>query len=151
MVRCFIFCNIVNKKYDKKHECGQCSTKYSVNEVCYTQWIKEHEADTEDPPSKYLYIFYEFEMRQGDNYNNYPMISVHSPVLCVVQPASTDCLYNDDFSVLRPTCGIIELIFDRNPVNQLLVYLESFARRNQRRLSPISNFKRSKHNIAQDL
>ena len=125
MVRFPTWCIIVNKTYDKKHEfgvtyCHQCSTKHNVNDLCYIQRIKEREPDPEDPPSKYLYIFYDFETRQDDSYKNHPTITEHSPVLCVVQQACTDCLDSDDLSVLCPTCEIRELILDRDPVNQLI-------------------------------
>ena len=73
LVRCPACCIIVNTTYDREHECGvtychQCSTKHNVNDLCYIQRIKEREPDPENPPSEYLYIFYDFETRQDDSY-----------------------------------------------------------------------------------
>ena len=119
--KCF---KVINTTQEE-HECGiyycrQCSSKHDPNELCYIRLIKERKPRKDAPPNKYLYIFYDFETRQDTSFKNHSSMTEHSPVLCVVQQTCTDCLEVDDLAVLCPTCGVREMIFDRDPVNQLI-------------------------------
>lgn len=121
--RCNICMKLMNKWSSCKHICGvnycnTCKIKHSTHEPCYMQPISKIVNLSKKKPD--LFLFYDFECRQEDAYQNNLTEKIHVPNLCVVQQVCTICVELEDTTQFCHVCGIREYIFDREPVKQLI-------------------------------
>ncbi|XP_031342123.1 uncharacterized protein LOC116170010 [Photinus pyralis] len=127
-------CLVTVWKEKKPHKCGikkcvTCQADRPIRHLCY---MAKNTPDKKKMNKDFVFVFYDFECRQDDQFENRANTYVHVPNLCVAQQLCKSCITNNtDINVPCDNCGPREHIFKEDPVNELLKLVSSLARKNR--------------------
>ncbi|KAB0804626.1 hypothetical protein PPYR_01596 [Photinus pyralis] len=121
-------------KEKKPHKCGvkrciTCQADRPIRHLCY---MAKNTPDQKKLSKDFVFVFYDFECRQDDQFENRGDTFVHVPNLCVAQQLCKSCIKtNTDINILCDKCGPRQHIFKQDPVNELLNFVSTLARKNR--------------------
>ncbi|KAB0799442.1 hypothetical protein PPYR_07322 [Photinus pyralis] len=121
-------------KSKKAHKCGfkkcvTCQADRPIRHLCY---MAKNTPDQKKLSKDFVFVFYDFECRQDEQFENRVDTYVHVPNLCVAQQLCKSCITtNTNINIPCDKCGPRQHIFKQDPVNELLSLVSSLARKSR--------------------
>ncbi|XP_031355210.1 uncharacterized protein LOC116179552 [Photinus pyralis] len=121
-------------KNKKPHKCGfklcvTCNAERPIRHLCY---MAKNSPNKKKLDKDFVFVFYDFECRQDEQFENRPNTYVHIPNLCVAQHVCKTCIVNNkDINMPCDNCGNRQHIFKTAPVDELLSLVSSLAKKNR--------------------
>lgn len=145
------YANHFKPKYEKKKStcdvlrfCSECSTVYNTlrrkgthvcgEKYCVTceeyrpsghfYYMKQDTVKTKPTDAKFMYIFFDFECSQENQFNNQSNCFEHTPNYCVAQQVCYKCVENDDINTDCEVCGKRQRVFSgEKTLEDFMAYL----------------------------